>query len=159
MWTIEGDEFKYQETVAIDLPLPVVYRTVSRVDDYDVFLTDVALAEMETGDICHMVVRAGPLRVNVRTRVTYQENERIDFVMVEGPPVQALGGSWEVKARPDGGTDATFSAYIKAGRAGSWLLKTASKYVERKAQQLIDTFRQQAVKEYEQAGSTAQAAS
>jgi len=140
MWSIEGDEFKYEETVSIDAPVPVVYKIVSGVDHYDEFLTDVATAEMESPEICHMVVRAGPLRVGVRTRVTYVENDRVDFVMIEGPPVQHLGGSWEVRARQDGGTDVTFKGNIKAGRAGAWLLKTASRYVERKAMSLIDAF-------------------
>jgi ribosome-associated toxin RatA of RatAB toxin-antitoxin module len=143
MWSIEGDEFKYEETVVIDAPLSAVYKIVSDVDRYDEFLTDVATAEMEGADICHMVVRAGPLRVGVRTRVTYVENERVDFVMTEGPPVQHLGGSWEVRPRADGGTDVTFKGNIKAGRAGAWLLKTASRYVERKALSLIAAFRDQ----------------
>jgi ribosome-associated toxin RatA of RatAB toxin-antitoxin module len=146
MWSIEGDEFKYEETVVIDAPLPVVYGIVSNVDHYDEFLTDVTTADMEGPEICHMVVRAGPLRVGVRTRVTYKENERVDFVMVEGPPVQHLGGSWEVRPRLDGGTDVRFKGNIKAGRAGAWLLKTASRYVERKAMSLIDAFREQIVK-------------
>ena len=146
MWRIEGDEFQYENTIAIDAPVDVVYRTVSRVDDYDLFLSDVTVAEMEPDSICHMVVRAGPLRVGVRTRVTYTENRKVDFVMVEGPPVEKLGGSWETAARPDGGTDVTFRANIKAGRAGKWLLQTASRYVERKATSLIDAFREQIFK-------------
>ncbi len=48
MLEIEGDEFRYEHTVSIDAPLDVVYKTVSRVDDYDIFLTDVATAEMES---------------------------------------------------------------------------------------------------------------
>ena len=155
MWKIEGDEFTFEETVPMDVPLPIVYKTVARVDDYDVFLTDVATAEMETDEICHMVVRAGPLRVDVRTRVNYVENERVDFVMTEGPPVEGLGGSWEVSERDDGGTDVTFKAYIRAGRAGKWLLKAASRYVERKAMNLMDTFRQQVLKEQEKAAPAA----
>jgi ribosome-associated toxin RatA of RatAB toxin-antitoxin module len=150
MWEIKGDEFKYEETVPIHVPLPVVYKIVGRVDDYDLFLTDVAVAEMESNDICHMIVRAGPLRVNVRTKVTYKENEAIEFEMVEGPPVEKLAGSWEVREREDGGTDVTFKAYIKAGRAGNWLLKTASRYVERKALSLIGTFQEQVMKEYQE---------
>ena len=154
MWKIEGDEFQYENTVTIDAPVEVVYRTVSRVDDYDLFLSDVAVAEMEGDSICHMVVRAGPLRIGVRTRVTYTENKKVDFVMVEGPPVERLGGSWETVARPDGGgTDVTFRANIKAGRAGKWLLQTASRYVERKATSLIEAFRVQINKNLSQTGA------
>jgi ribosome-associated toxin RatA of RatAB toxin-antitoxin module len=156
MWSLEGDEFKYQETVGINAPLPVVYKVVSDVDRYDEFLTDVAAAEMEGVEVCHMVVRAGPLRVGVRTRVTYKENERVDFVMIEGPPVQYLGGCWEVAPRADGGTDVTFKGNIKAGRAGGWLLKTASRYVERKALALIDAFREQIEKQQATDGRTTQ---
>lgn len=149
MWTIEGDEFRYEETVGIDAPLPTVYRIVANVNEYDVFLTDVVFAEMENEETCHMVVRAGPLRVEVRTKVTCVENERVEFVMVEGPPVDRLNGSWEVAEREDGGTNVTFKAYIRAGRAGKWLLNTASRYIERKALNLIDTFRRQVLTEWQ----------
>jgi len=150
MWTIVGDEFRYEETVGVDAPLSITYRTVANVDDYDVFLTDVVSAEMENEEICHMVVQAGPLRVEVRTKVTYVENERVEFVMVEGPPVERLNGSWEVSEREDGGTNVTFKAYIKAGKAGNYLLKMASRYIERKALNLIDVFRQLIVTEWQE---------
>lgn len=150
MWTIKGDEFNYRETVDINAPLPVVYETIANVDKYDSFLTDVVVAKMESEDVCHMIVRAGPLRVNVRTKVAYEKNKRIDFVMIKGPPLERVTGSWVVEPSASGGTSVVFEASIKAGRAGKWLLKTASRYVERKGAALIDAFRQQVLNEGQQ---------
>jgi ribosome-associated toxin RatA of RatAB toxin-antitoxin module len=146
MFTMKNDEFLYTEIAQIDAPLSLVYETIAGVANYDKFLTDVALAEMENKDVCHMIVRAGPLRVSARTKVTYEENKRIDFVMLEGPPLEHLSGSWLLEANGSG-TSVTFEGKIKAGRAGNWLLKMASRYVERKSVALIDAFRQQVLKE------------
>ena len=154
MLTMRDDEFIYTETTHIDAPLSLVYETIAGVANYDKFLTDVALAEMESGDVCHMVVRAGPLRVSARTKVTYEENKRIDFVMVEGPPLEHLSGSWLLEANGSG-TSVTFEGKIKAGRAGNWLLRMASRYVERKSTALIDAFRLQVLKELKRQESAA----
>ena len=154
MFTMRNDELLYTETAQIDAPLSLVYETIAGVTNYDKFLTDVALAEMENEDVCHMIVRAGPLRVSARTKVTYEENKRINFVMLEGPPLEHLSGSWLLEANGSG-TSVTFEGKIKAGRAGNWLLKMASRYVERKSAALIDAFRQQVVKELQRQESAA----
>ena len=154
MLTMRDDEFIYTETTHIDAPLSLVYETIAGVANYDKFLTDVALAEMENNDVCHMIVRAGPLRVSARTKVTYEENKRIDFVMLEGPPLEHLSGSWLLEANGSG-TSVTFEGKIKAGRAGNWLLKMASRYVERKSTALIDAFRQEVLKELRRQESAA----
>jgi ribosome-associated toxin RatA of RatAB toxin-antitoxin module len=143
MWEIKGDEFNFSETVDINAPTSIVYETAARVDRYDRFLTDVANARMQSEDICHMIVRAGPLRIDVSTKVTFEENKRIDFVMIDGPPLKRLAGTWIVTPKTNGGTSVTFKVNIKAGRAGKWLLKTASRYMERKGAALIEAFRQQ----------------
>ena len=157
MLTMRNDEFLYTETAQIDAPLSLVYETIAGVANYDKFLTDVALAEMENGDVCHMIVRAGPLRVSARTKVTYEKNKRIDFVMLEGLPLEHLSGSWLLEANGSG-TSVTFEGKIKAGRAGNWLLKMASRYVERKSAALIDAFRQQVLKELKRQESVAASA-
>ena len=157
MWTIKGDEFNYRKTADINAPLPLVYETIANVDKYARFLTDVVVAEMQGEDVCHMIVRAGPLRVDVRSKVTYEKNKRIDFVMIEGPPLERVTGSWVVEPNPNGGAIVTFEANIKAGRAGKWLLKTASRYVERKGAALIDAFRQQVLNEGQQEERTVEA--
>jgi ribosome-associated toxin RatA of RatAB toxin-antitoxin module len=154
MFRMTNDEFVYTETAKINAPLSLVYETIAGVTNYGKFLTDVALSEMESGDVCHMVLRAGPLRVSTRTKVTYEENKRIDFVMLEGPPLEHLSGSWQLE-ESDFGTSVTFEGKIKAGRAGNWLLKMASRYVERKSAALIDAFRQQVLKEQQRKESAA----
>lgn len=147
MWEIKGDEFNFSETVNINAPVSVVYETAAKVDRYDRFLTDVTTAKMESENICHMIIRAGPLRVNVTTKVTLEENKRIDFVMIDGPPLNRLAGTWIVEPSKNGGTSVTFQVNIQAGRAGKWLLKTASRYMERKGAALIEAFRQQILKQ------------
>lgn len=148
MWTIEGDEFKYKQTVDVDAPVPVIYQIIANVDKYDSFLTDVALAQMESPDVCYMIVRAGPLRMKVRTKVSLEKDKRIEFVMIEGPMLDRVDGRWDIKPT-ENGASVTFQASIKAGRAGKWLLKMASRYVERKGLALIEAFRQQVLKERE----------
>lgn len=140
MWEIQGDEFRYEETVTVAAPLSKVYDIVAGIDRYDEFLSDVVLSESEADGRCHLIVRAGPLRVDVRTEVEYDPNKLVRFRMVEGPPVEDLVGSWSLLATAEGSTEATFRVYIKAGRAGNWLLKTAGKYVERKGKELIEVF-------------------
>ena len=147
MRKIKGDEFNFAKTVVIEAPISIVYETAARVDRYDRFLTDVATARMEGEDVCHMIVRAGPLRVNVSTKVTLEENKRIDFVMIDGPPLKRLAGTWIVEPAAEGGTEVTFKMNIVAGRAGKWLLTTASRYMERKGAALIEAFRQQILKQ------------
>ena len=147
MWEIKDDEFKYSKTVNIEAPLSTVYETAARVDRYDRFLTDVATARMEGEDVCHMIVRAGPLRVNVSTKVTLEKDKRIDFVMIDGPPLKRLAGTWIVKPAAEGGTEVTFKMNIVAGRAGKWLSKTASRYMERKGAALIAAFRNKILEE------------
>jgi ribosome-associated toxin RatA of RatAB toxin-antitoxin module len=147
MWEIKGDEFNFSETADINAPVSIVYETAAGVDKYDRFLTDVITAKMESEDICRMIVRAGPLRVDVATKVTYEKNSGIDFVMVDGPPLKRLAGTWIVAPNMDGSTNVTFKVNIKAGRAGKWLLKTASRYMERKGAALVEAFRQQILKE------------
>jgi len=142
MWKIEGDEFIYKETVTIDAPLPVVYKTVANVAEYSTFLADIERVELEPGNICRLIIRVGPLRVEGRTKATYIDNERVDFVMVEGPHIDELKGSWELLELEDGTTSITFNAFFKAGKAGNWILKTASRYVEKKALSIIDAFRE-----------------
>lgn len=154
MFTMRNDEFVYTETTQINAPLSLVYETIAGVAHYDKFLTDVALAEMESEDVCHMIVRAGPLRVSARTKVKYEENKRIDFVMLDGPPLEHLSGSWLLEAN-ESGTSVSFEGKIKAGRAGNWLLKMASRYVERKSAALIDAFRQQVLKELQRQDNAA----
>jgi ribosome-associated toxin RatA of RatAB toxin-antitoxin module len=147
MWEIKGDEFNFSETVDINAPLSIVYETAARVDRYDRFLTDVATAKMQSEGVCHMIVRAGPLRVDFTTKVTLEENKRIDFVMIDGPPLKRLAGTWILAPNTNGGTSVTFKVNIKAGRAGKWLLKTASRYMERKGAALVEAFRQQILKQ------------
>ncbi len=118
MWKIEGDEFNYSKTVDINAPVSIVYETASRVDRYDRFLTDVATAKMQSEDVCNMIVRAGPLRINFTTKVTLEENKRIDFVMIDGPPLKRLAGTWIVAPNTTGGTSVNFKVNIQAGRAG-----------------------------------------
>jgi len=119
MWEIKGDEFNFSETVNIAAPVSIVYETAARVGRYDRFLTDVATARMEGEDVCHMIVRAGPLRINVSTKVTLERNKRIDFVMIDGPPLNRLAGTWIVAPAAEGGTSVTFRVNIIAGRAVS----------------------------------------
>ena len=145
MWTINGDEFNYEETVAIEVPVSLVYEAIADVDKYDEFITDVVLSEMESETICRMIVRAGPLRVNVRSRVSLTINKEIEFEMIDGPPLELLRGKWTI-VKAGEGSEVTFSATIKAGRAGKWLLKAASRYVERKGAVLINTFHKQILK-------------
>ena len=147
MWEIQGDEFKFSKSVDIEAPVPIVYETAARVDRYDRFLTDVATARMDDNNVCRMVVRAGPLRVDVSTKVTLEQNKRIDFVMIDGPPLKRLAGTWIVEPGAAGVTKVTFKVNIIAGRAGKWLLKTASRYMERKGAALIDAFRNQILKQ------------
>lgn len=147
MWEIKGDRFNFSETVHINASISTVYETAARVDKYDRFLTDVVTARMESEGVCHMIVRAGPLRINVSTKVTLDKNKRIDFVMIDGPPLKRLAGKWIVAPATNGGTSVTFKVEIEAGRAGKWLLKTASRYMERKGAALIEAFRQQILKE------------
>jgi len=147
MLKFNGDEFNFSKTVDISAPLSIVYETAARVDRYDRFLTDVATARMQSEDVCHMIVRAGPLRVDVTTKVTLEENKRIDFVMIDGPPLKRLAGTWIVAPNMSGGTSVTFEVNIQAGRAGNWLLKTASRYMERKGSALIEAFQQQILKQ------------
>lgn len=140
MWHIENDEFHYEETVIVAAPRSTVYEIVAGIDGYDEFISDVVLAESEPGGRCHLIIRAGPLRVDVRTAVEYDPERQVTFRMVEGPPVEELDGSWSLQDTVDGSTKATFRVHIKAGRAGNWLLKTAGKYVERKGAELIGAF-------------------
>jgi len=147
MLKFNGDEFNFSKTVDISAPLSIVYETAARVDRYDRFLTDVATAKMQNKDVCQMIVRAGPLRVDVTTKVTLEENKRIDFVMIDGPPLKRLAGTWIVAPNMSGGTSVTFKVNIQAGRAGNWLLKTASRYMERKGAALIEAFQQQILKQ------------
>jgi ribosome-associated toxin RatA of RatAB toxin-antitoxin module len=154
MWEIKEDEFNFSETVDINVPPSIVYETAARVDRYDRFLTDVATARMESEGICKMILRAGPLRVNLVTKVTVEENKRIDFAMIEGPPVKLLAGAWIIVPNSEGGTNVTLKVTIKAGRAGKWLLKTLSRYMERKTAALIEAFQQQAMRQPE-AGESA----
>ena len=132
MWSIEGDEFTFEETVKIDAPLQLVYEVVARVDEYDNFITDVELAEMESEEDCHMIIRIGPLRVEVRTKVKFIKNELVEFVMIEGPPIERAQGGWETSITENGLTNVTFRAFVKAGSAGMWLIRTASRYIEHK---------------------------
>ena len=154
MWEIKGDQFNFSETVNINAPISTVYETAARVDKYARFLTDVAIAKMQSEDVCHMIVRAGPLRINVSTKVTLDKNKRIDFVMIDGPPLKRLAGTWIFAPDTNGGTRVTFKVEIKAGRAGKWFLKTAARYMERKGAALLEAFRQQILKE-SQAGESA----
>lgn len=154
MWKIEGDEFNYSKTVDINAPVSIVYETAARVDRYDRFLTDVATAKMRSEDVCDMIVRAGPLRINFVTKVTLEKNKRIDFVMIDGPPLKRLAGTWIVAPNKTGGTSVNFKVNIQAGRAGKWLLKTAARYMERKGEALIEAFRQQILKQSQLGKST-----
>ena len=78
----------------------------------------------------------------------YIKNEIIEFEMIEGPPMERVQGSWKVSLSEDGYTDVTFKVYVKAGKAGIWLLRTASRYLEHKAAGLINIFQQQVFKEF-----------
>jgi ribosome-associated toxin RatA of RatAB toxin-antitoxin module len=142
MWKLDNDEFLYEETVPISAPLPLVYQTVASVEKYEEFLTDVILSEKEGTSGCHMIIRAGPLRVEVRTRVEYVENQKVVFTLVEGPPLELLAGAWEVSPNSESGTDVTFRVNIKAGRAGNWFLNAAAKYVDHMGMTLIDSFKE-----------------
>jgi ribosome-associated toxin RatA of RatAB toxin-antitoxin module len=143
MWEIQGEKFIFSETVTIDAPVEQVYKTVAAFDHYADFLSDVEKSQILDDGRCSMVVRAGPLRVDVVTSVDYYENERVDFEMLEGPPIDGASGSWILNPNDAGGTDITFEASFTSGKSGNWLLKTASKYVERKGLALIEAFKTQ----------------
>ena len=143
MWKIDGDKFIFRETTTIDASPDQVYKTVASFDRYAEFLLDIEKSELLDDGKCFMIVRAGPLRVEVWTEVHYTENQRVDFEMVKGPPIDGASGSWILSPNDSGGTDITFEANITSGKSGKWLLKTASKYVERKGMALIDSFRKQ----------------
>ena len=143
MWKIDGDKFIFRETTTIDASPDQVYKTVASFDRYAEFLSDIEKSELLDDGQCFMIVRAGPLRIEVWTKVHYIENQRVDFDMVKGPPIDSASGSWILSPNDSGGTDITFEAKITSGISGKWLLRTASKYVERKGMALIETFRKQ----------------
>jgi len=143
MWEIEGDNFIFRETVTIEAPLEQVYNTVASFDKYADFLSDVERSEILADGRCFMVVRAGPLRIEVHTKVKYIENQRVEFEMLDGPPIDGASGAWILKPNDMGNTDITFEANLSSGKSGKWLLKTASRYVERKGLALIEAFREQ----------------
>ena len=143
MWKIEEDKFIFSETALIDAPIDQVYKTVASFDQYADFLTDIEKSEVLDDGRCYMVARAGPLRVEAWTEVSYTENQRVDFDLVEGPPIDGASGSWILAPNDSGGTNITFEASFTSGKSGKWLLKTASKYVERKGLALIEAFRKQ----------------
>lgn len=143
MWKIDGEKFEFTESIVIDATPSEVYKVVSSFDRYADFLSDIERAEYLEDGRCSMVVRAGPLRVEVITEVEYLDNQRVDFLMVEGPPIEGASGSWILKPIETSGTEVTFQASLKSGKSGKWLLKTASKYVERKGMALIEAFKSQ----------------
>ncbi len=149
MWKIEGDEFEYKNTIEFTGSIQAIYNIISAVEGYSDFLTDVAVAKMEADNICHMIYRVGPLRVLVRSKFILEENKGVHFEMIEGPMIECMRGSWHIEPTKDGAL-VTFETYIKAGRAGKYLLKTASRYLKRKNDILIEAFRQQIIKNQEQ---------
>ncbi len=68
--------------------------------------------------ICDTVTDAKLARVDCRIRVSYEPPHRMAFTRVESEHVDAMDGSWELEALPDGRTRATYTLAVDPGHVG-----------------------------------------
>ena len=135
---VGGGVFRIHDALTVRAPLAVAFAVVADFERYPEFINDVVSARSDGGE-CRMVLRVGPMRIPVRTRVEAVPERSVRFVLVEGP-IARLDGWWRLTSAEDTVTIA-LEAEVDAGGLGAWMGRLAGQFADRHLQKVKLAFR------------------